>query len=242
MSGEFSIDYEIKSIQDYENILTKMVELGIECEIQKKKTNYAITIPKEFIGREQDIKCSGDISHSARSLVCELKKEDGSNLEIQMNLIQYLDIPRKIEELYRNKNRISIEIRDLRNNIIDIYNHSSVVQKLEQQHLAGNKQELEDALPDNEQAITHTNEVVESATAIPVSYREDFDRLRKEYMDSEKEIEFLKLYYNKKMEYLEKRLYDLEMIRDKLENKVREIYHSIIKKLKLNIFKKLHKI
>ena len=40
------------------------------------------------------------------------------------------------------------------------------------------------------------------------------------------------------MDYLEKRLYDLEMIRDKLENKIREIYHSIVNKIKIKYFKK----
>ena len=39
------------------------------------------------------------------------------------------------------------------------------------------------------------------------------------------------------MNYLEKRLYDLEMIRDKLENKIREVYHSTVNKIKIKYFK-----
>ena len=124
-----------------------MLKLGIECEIQKNKKNHLIKVPKEFVGKETDFDCEGEIINSERSLKCILTKQENENLEIKLRLIEYIDIPNKIKDLYKRKNDISLKIRDLRNNIIDIYNHSSVIEKLEEKHLQESKSELENSLP-----------------------------------------------------------------------------------------------
>ena len=132
---------------------------------------------------------------------------------------------------------LSLKIRDLRNNITDIYNRSSVIEKLKKS-IYKKVNQVENSLPDKDESITKDNTIAE----IPKEYQEDFNNLKKEYSDNEKEIEFLKIFYNKKWIFSRKKDYTvLEMIHDKLKIK-REIYHSIVNKIKIKYFKKTNKL
>ena len=67
-----------------------------------------IKVPKQFIGKETDIDCEGELINSERSIKCILKKQENENLEIKVRLIEYIDIP---EKYYSEGLRVEGDVR-----------------------------------------------------------------------------------------------------------------------------------